>query len=304
MAAGGLGRRACGRAGVRLACGRAGMWTCAYMPIGGMRRGLWIAVSARFRRDTVGRLSRPSPRERDRLRRVVSRETGSVLVPELSEAVPAEVDPLDGDPRLPEYFGSSWPKVDAFRRMLVSDGVLRGLIGPREVVRLWNRHLLNSAAVVQYLPTSGRVIDLGSGAGLPGVVVAAMLPEVEVVLLEPMERRTDWLHEVAERLELSNVVVRRGRAQEVHGELIADAVTSRAVASMDKLYGWALPLLGRGGVLLALKGEKAQAEVDAAVKVGQRWGAGNAEVLIASTIAGVDTTRVVRVVREDARRVR
>ncbi|WP_233575381.1 16S rRNA (guanine(527)-N(7))-methyltransferase RsmG [Cellulomonas sp. PhB150] len=188
--------------------------------------------------------------------------------------------------------------------MLVSDGVLRGLIGPREVGRLWTRHLLNSAAVTPYLPTSGRVVDLGSGAGLPGVVVAAMLPDTEVVLLEPMERRTDWLTEVADRLHLDNVVVRRGRAQDVHGDLTADAVTSRAVASLDKLYRWALPLLGRGGALLALKGEKAQEEVDAAGDVGRRLGAGPAEVLMASTLDGVEITRVVRVVREDVRRVR
>lgn len=223
---------------------------------------------------------------------------------ENGNAEPVEVDPLDGDPRLPAYFGDAWVTVGAFRELLVSDGVLRGLIGPREVGRLWTRHLLNSAAAVQYLPRSGRIVDLGSGAGLPGVVVAAMLPDVEVVLLEPMERRTDWLTEVAERLQLDNVVVRRGRAQDVHGDLVGDAVTSRAVASLDKLYRWALPLLGRGGTLVALKGEKAQEEVDAAAEVGRRLGAGPAEVLTASTLDGVEATRVVRAVREDVRRVR
>lgn len=217
---------------------------------------------------------------------------------------PVEADPLDGDPRLPAYFGDAWVAVSSFRDLLVSDGVLRGLIGPREVGRLWGRHLLNSAAVTQYLPTSGRIVDLGSGAGLPGVVVAAMLPDAEVVLLEPMERRTDWLTEVADRLQLDNIVVRRGRAQDVDGDLTADAVTSRAVASLDKLYRWALPLLGRGGALLALKGEKAQEEVDAAADVGRRLGAAPAEVLTASTLDGVEITRVVRVVREDVRRVR
>ena len=217
---------------------------------------------------------------------------------------PVDVDPLDGDSRLPAYFGDAWAAVCGFRDMLVSDGVLRGLIGPREAGRLWERHLLNSAAVTQYLPTSGRVIDLGSGAGLPGVLVAAMLPDVEVVLLEPMERRTDWLSEVAERLELDNIVVRRGRAQDVHGDLTADAVTSRAVASLDKLYRWSLPLLVRGGTLFALKGERAQDEVDAAREVGARLGAGPAEVLRAATLDGVEITRVVRVVREDVRRVR
>ena len=159
----------------------------------------------------------------------------------MTEARSADVDgadPLDGDPRLEHYFGAAWPNIVGFHDLLVREGELRGLIGPRELSRLWERHILNSAAVVPFLPSTGRVIDLGSGAGLPGVVVAAMLPEVEVVLLEPMERRTDWLSEVAETLGLSNVVVRRGRAQDEHGRLTADAVTVRAVASL----GQALPL--------------------------------------------------------------
>lgn len=185
--------------------------------------------------------------------------------------------------------------------MLVDEGVLRGLVGPREVDRLWSRHLLNSAAVVPFLPETGRIVDLGSGAGLPGVVVAAMRPECEVVLLEPMERRTDWLREVAERLGLNNVVVERNRAQDVHGRLTCDAVTARAVASLDKLYRMALPLLREGGVLVALKGEKAEQEVLDAKNVGKKWGAGAADIVVAPTIDGVEPTRVVRVVREVAR---
>ena len=207
-------------------------------------------------------------------------------------------DPLSGDPRLPAYFGTSWPSVLGFHDMLVSEGELRGLVGPRELPRLWERHLLNSAAVVPFLPTSGRIIDLGSGAGLPGIVVAAMRPEAEVVLLEPMERRTEWLSEVVEALRLENVVVRRGRAQDVHGDLVGDAVTVRAVASLDKLYRWALPLLRTGGTLVALKGGKAEAELEEARHVGRKLGAGKAVVLDAPTIEGVDVTRVVRVVRE------
>ena len=103
-----------------------------------------------------------------------------------------------------------------------------------------------------------------------------MLPDAEVVLLEPMERRTDWLSEVAETLRLDNVVVRRGRAQDVHGDLVGDAVTVRAVASLDKLYRWALPLLRAGGTLVALKGGKAEDEVEAARHVGRKLGAGKA----------------------------
>lgn len=214
--------------------------------------------------------------------------------------VAADKDPLTGDPVVQQFFGDAWPAVNGFHSMLLDEGVLRGLVGPREVSRLWGRHLLNSAAVVPFLPERGRIVDLGSGAGLPGVVVAAMRPQCEVVLLEPMERRTDWLTEVAERLGLDNVVVERNRAQDVHGRLIADAVTARAVASLDKLYRMALPMLRAGGVLVALKGEKAEQEVQDAKSIGKKWGAGVAQVVVAPTIAGVEPTRVVRVVREVA----
>jgi 16S rRNA (guanine527-N7)-methyltransferase len=213
-------------------------------------------------------------------------------------------DPLDGDPRVETYFSDAFPVVKGFRDLLVREGVLRGLVGPREVPRLWGRHILNSAAVVPFLPASGRIIDLGSGAGLPGIVVAAMRPDAEVVLLEPMERRTDWLTEVVEELELRNAVVRRGRAQDVHGELVGDAVTVRAVASLDKLYRWAFPLLRKGGTLVALKGGKAEEEVEAARHVGRKLGGGQAEVITAPTLEGVEETRVVRVVREAVTSVR
>ncbi|MGY4644399.1 16S rRNA (guanine(527)-N(7))-methyltransferase RsmG [Cellulomonas sp. URHB0016] len=216
----------------------------------------------------------------------------------------ADPDPLDGDPRVASYFGAAYPVVKGFRDLLVRDGVLRGLVGPREVPRLWSRHILNSAAVVPFLPTTGRIIDLGSGAGLPGIVVAAMRPEAEVVLLEPMERRTDWLTEVAHELGLRNVTVRRGRAQDVEGDLVADVVTARAVASLDKLYRWAFPLLRPGGTLVALKGGKAEDEVKAARHVGRKLGAGQAEVIAAHTIEGVEETRVVRVVLEAVTSVR
>ncbi|WP_449386053.1 16S rRNA (guanine(527)-N(7))-methyltransferase RsmG [Cellulomonas soli] len=209
-------------------------------------------------------------------------------------------DPWQGDPRVEAYFGTAWPAVRGFHLLLAQEGVLRGLIGPRELDRLWSRHLLNSAAVVQFLPETGRIIDLGSGAGLPGIVVAAMRPDAEVVLLEPMERRTDWLSEVAELLSLDNVVVRRARAEDVHGELTADAVTARAVAALDKLYAWSMPLLRPGGVLVALKGGRAEEEIQAALKAARKQRVEAVEVLVAPTIPGVDETRVVRAVRKPA----
>lgn len=225
----------------------------------------------------------------------------------MTEGAPELVDgsdPLEGDPRLPQYFGPAFGAVEGFHRMLVRDGVLRGLVGPREVPRLWGRHILNSAAVVPFLPATGTIIDLGSGAGLPGIVVAAMRPDANVVLLEPMERRTDWLREVSTELRLDNVTVLRGRAQDVVSEVEGDAVTVRAVASLDKLYRWALPLLKPGGILVALKGEKAEEEIEAARHVGRKLGARQAEIVTAPTIDGVEVTRVVRVVREAGSRVR
>ncbi|NMR20426.1 16S rRNA (guanine(527)-N(7))-methyltransferase RsmG [Cellulomonas fimi] len=210
-------------------------------------------------------------------------------------------DPLSGDPRVSSYLGAAYEPVEHFRRLLVDQGVLRGLVGPRELSRLWERHLLNSAAVAQFLPTSGRLIDVGSGAGLPGVVLATMLPGVHVTLLEPMERRCEWLDEVVATLVLDNVTVRRARAEEVRGELEAEAITARAVAPMDRLARWTLPLLVRGGVLVALKGRQAQDEVANARKVLRKFGADTAEVHDARTIDGVDATTVVRVVRETVR---
>ncbi|WP_407345151.1 16S rRNA (guanine(527)-N(7))-methyltransferase RsmG [Pengzhenrongella phosphoraccumulans] len=200
-----------------------------------------------------------------------------------------------------EYFGDSYPVLAQFSELLASQGVLRGLIGPHEVSRLWERHLLNSAAMVPFLPTQGRLIDVGSGAGLPGVVLAVMLPEVEVVLLDPMERRIDWLKEVVMELELSNVTIRRGRAEELHGELLVDAVTARAVAPMDRLGRMTMPLLLQGGVLVALKGRQAAAEVSKARSALKKLGAGVPEILEARTIDGVESTTVVRVVRETVR---
>lgn len=208
-------------------------------------------------------------------------------------------DPLADDPRLPALFGTAWPAVRRFHDFLADQGVLRGLVGPREVTRLWERHLVNSAAVVPFLPEQGLVVDVGSGAGLPGVVVAAMRPDAEVVLLEPMERRTAWLGEVIRELGLDNARVLRGRAEEQIGGLRADAVTARAVAALEKLYPWTLPLLRIGGELVALKGSRAAEEVLAGAEVLARYGGGPARIEIATTLDGLDPTSVVIAPKEN-----
>jgi len=212
-------------------------------------------------------------------------------------------DAMNGDARLPEFFGAAWEKVAGFHELLTDQGVLRGLIGPREVSRLWERHLLNSAAAVPFLPETGMIVDLGSGAGLPGIVVAAMRPEAHVVLLEPMERRTDWLSEVVDRLGLANAEVRRARAQEAL-DLQADSVTTRAVAALEKLYGWAMPLIRPGGTLVALKGARAAEEIENGRRAARRAQVGTVEMHEVTTLDGVEPTRVVVAVHEGRKSVR
>lgn len=150
-----------------------------------------------------------------------------------------------------------------FAESLAAVGVERGLIGPREVERLWERHLLNSAVLGEVLPQDARLVDLGSGAGLPGIPLALARPDLRITLLEPMARRTGWLEEIAAVVNV-DVEVLRGRAEEpaVKQRLAgADVVVARAVAPLARLWGWAAPLLRVGGVLVALKGESAAAEV-------------------------------------------
>lgn len=196
-----------------------------------------------------------------------------------------------------EYFGASYPVISRFAGLLLDQGELRGLIGPREVTRIWERHILNSAAVVPYLPTSGMVADVGSGAGLPGIVIAAMAPDVEVVLIEPMERRTVWLEEVARELALANVQVKRGRAEEYHGAFEADAVTSRAVAGLSKLVRMSMPLVRVGGEMVILKGRSVEQEIEPARKVLRAFKAGEPELLSGETVPGVAATTILRVSR-------
>lgn len=177
---------------------------------------------------------------------------------------------MDTDPAVPAEAGSVFgPAVDAaaeYARLLATEGTVRGLIGPREVPRLWERHLLNSAAIASLVPVGARVVDVGSGAGLPGIPLALARPDLTVTLLEPLARRVAFLTECVHRLGLERVTVVRGRAEEgpIRRQLGgADVVTARAVAPLEKLAGWCLPLLRPGGLLLAMKGSTAAAELAA-----------------------------------------
>ncbi len=158
-------------------------------------------------------------------------------------------------------FGERLPAAVEYARLLGTAAVERGLIGPREARRLWDRHILNCAVVVPALPRTGSIADVGSGAGLPGVVWALCRPHADFTLIDSSERRAQFLREVVHRLELAQVAVVRARAEDLHGSLSFDVVTARAVAPLARLVPWCLPLVAPGGALLAFKGRTAAAEV-------------------------------------------
>ncbi|HET7278021.1 MAG TPA: 16S rRNA (guanine(527)-N(7))-methyltransferase RsmG [Dermatophilaceae bacterium] len=172
-----------------------------------------------------------------------------------------------GPPAIPpaahHVFGDRLSQAEAFATVLADTGVSHGLIGPREVPRLWDRHILNCAVIHDAFPEGATVIDVGSGAGLPGVAVAIARPDLRIHMVEPSLRRTAWLSRVVADLELANCTIHRGRAEEFHGRLRAPFVTARAVARIDKLARWTFPLLGSEGTLVAMKGRGAIEELEA-----------------------------------------
>lgn len=170
-------------------------------------------------------------------------------------------------------FGDRTPMAQAYVDRLAGAGIERGLIGPREAPRLWERHVLNCAVVADLIGPGMRVADVGSGAGLPGIVLAIARPDLDIVLIEPLLRRSDFLRETIELLALDRVSVLRSRAEDVRVEVPFDVVTARAVASMEQLAGWTLPLLRPQGRLLALKGTSVRDELDAAAVSLARMGA-------------------------------
>ena len=189
-----------------------------------------------------------------------------------------------------------------YAELLATDGVVRGLIGPREVARLWSRHLANCAVLEELVPAGSLVADVGSGAGLPGLPLALVRPDLRVVLVEPLLRRATFLSEAVAALGLDDrVEVVRGRAEE-QSSMAVDVVTARAVAPLDRLAGWTLPLARVGGILLALKGDGAADEVAASAAALERLGGGQIEVLTCGTGVVEPPTTVVKVVRLTAGR--
>lgn len=177
------------------------------------------------------------------------------------EAEPAEAQAI---------FGPNLEKARAYFAVLVRDGDLLGLLGPREMPKLWTRHILNSAVVAELVKDGQSVADVGSGAGLPGIPMALAQPNAHFTLIEPMERRSDWLKLVVEELGLNNVSVIRARAEEV-GEVF-DIVTARAVSALPKLLKMCVPLTKHGGQVIALKGSKAAEEIEESRKLQKKLG--------------------------------
>ncbi|MEU1690621.1 16S rRNA (guanine(527)-N(7))-methyltransferase RsmG [Streptomyces hirsutus] len=184
----------------------------------------------------------------------------------------AELPPAPEQAR--EVFGDRFADAVRYAELLAEAGVQRGLIGPREVPRLWERHLLNCAVLSEVVPEGVTVCDVGSGAGLPGIPLALVREDLKITLLEPLLRRTTFLTEVVELLGLDHVTVVRGRAEEVMGTLPSvHVVTARAVAPLDRLATWGIPLLRPYGEMLALKGDAAEEELKSATVALNKLGA-------------------------------
>ncbi len=203
-------------------------------------------------------------------------------------------------------FGERLPLAIGFYESLATDGVERGLIGPREVPRLWERHILNCAVLGELIDAEAKVVDIGSGAGLPGIPLAIARPDLTVLLVEPLLRRTRYLGEINERLELGAVVI-RGRAEQsgvVKEAGGADYVTSRAVAPLERLVPWSLPLVRKGGRMLAIKGSSAQDEIDRSRRELEKAGAGDLKLLTCGEGLLTMPTTVVSATRESRKTAR
>ncbi|RKQ35187.1 16S rRNA (guanine(527)-N(7))-methyltransferase RsmG [Kocuria tytonis] len=196
-----------------------------------------------------------------------------------------------------DIFGDRLPLAERYTEHLASSGIVRGLIGPREAPKLWERHVLNCAVVQELIAPGARVVDVGSGAGLPGLCLAIARPDLDLTLVEPLDRRVTWLQEVIADLGLDNVRVLRARAEQAKRDLgPADVVTARAVSALVGLVDITLPLLKGSGELLALKGRSAEEELRQASKKLGRFGVRSSEVLTVGDGLLREPTTVVRLV--------
>jgi len=176
-------------------------------------------------------------------------------------------------------FAAALPAAERYAQLLATEGVDRGLLGPREAPRLWERHLINCALLGDAIPNGADVCDVGTGAGLPGVVLALCRPDLALTLVEPSLRRTTFLDEIVVALRLSNVEVIRARAEELHGRRRFSIVTSRALAPLARLLQWSMPLVSAGGALVAMKGSSVHQEIGSASEALRRYRAASVTVV-------------------------
>ncbi len=194
-----------------------------------------------------------------------------------------------------KVFGDRLPLAQRYVEHLATSGIERGLIGPREVPRLWARHVLNCAVVEEFITEGASVVDVGSGAGLPGLCLAIARPDLSLTLIEPLERRVIWLDEVIDDLGLDNVSILRSRAEQAVGLVDADYVTARAVSALVGLLDITLPILRGTGELLALKGRSAAEEITKARKKLNKYGVREVDILTAGEGLLEEPTTVVQV---------
>ncbi|KUM30840.1 16S rRNA (guanine(527)-N(7))-methyltransferase RsmG [Glutamicibacter sp. JL.03c] len=194
-----------------------------------------------------------------------------------------------------KIFGDRLDLAKRYVQHLATSGIERGLLGPREVPRLWSRHVLNCAVIESVMERDVEVADVGSGAGLPGLCLAIARPDLKLTLIEPLERRCIWLSEVIDDLGLDNVTVMRGRAEQMVDAVNARYVTARAVSALTNLAGLTIPLLHGQGELIAIKGRSAAEEIDKASKAIRKLGGKETEVLTVGEDFLAEPTTVVRI---------
>jgi 16S rRNA (guanine527-N7)-methyltransferase len=206
------------------------------------------------------------------------------------EITPAELKAAEA------IFGDRLDLAVRYVEHLATSGTERGLIGPREVPRLWSRHVLNCAIIEREIAQGSHVADVGSGAGLPGLCLAIARPDLELTLIEPLERRVIWLQEVVDDLGLENVTVMRTRAELAVGMVNADVVTARAVSALSNLAGLTIPLLAGKGEVVAIKGRSAGEEIEKAAKVIRKLGGVQTSVIVVGEDLLEEPTTVVRII--------
>ncbi|MFE4195951.1 16S rRNA (guanine(527)-N(7))-methyltransferase RsmG [Paenarthrobacter sp. NPDC056912] len=195
-----------------------------------------------------------------------------------------------------KIFGERLDLAKRYVEHLATSGTERGLIGPREIPRLWSRHVLNCAVIESAIAMDSHVADVGSGAGLPGLCLAIARPDLELTLIEPLERRVIWLQEVVDDLGLENVTIMRTRAELAVGMVDADVVTARAVSALSNLAGLTIPLLNGRGEVVAIKGRSAEEEIEKAKKVIRKLGGVETSVVVCGQELLEEPTTVVRII--------